>query len=263
MQPDRRASERSPALMGGCWGSPAAGTSSILGRRIVASTTQGSSVHAGQDGTGRPCWLAWWIPALAWSAQAGVRIAGLRGRGRQRPQQLEFVRLAISACVLAPFSARRQPGGAGCSPWRFNSCEIELPLRYPYFVASSRQDMPARWSAMNRSTGSGPGGMAARTIGCAGHGHYVASGVGRWPFCCPIVAPWSHLSSEIGAPCRTRTCDLRIRSPLLYPAELRAREDEVPRARGRDNRGGTRRQDDRPRRSTLSWHHTFGMKLSA
>ena len=25
-----------------------------------------------------------------------------------------------------------------------------------------------------------------------------------------------------GAPGRTRTCDLRIRSPLLYPAELRA-----------------------------------------
>ena len=26
-----------------------------------------------------------------------------------------------------------------------------------------------------------------------------------------------------GAPCRSRTCDLRIRSPVLYPAELRAR----------------------------------------
>src|ERR1700719_698800 len=27
---------------------------------------------------------------------------------------------------------------------------------------------------------------------------------------------------EAGAPCRTRTCDPRIRNPLLYPAELRA-----------------------------------------
>ena len=27
-----------------------------------------------------------------------------------------------------------------------------------------------------------------------------------------------------GAPCRIRTCDLRIRSPLLYPAEPRARK---------------------------------------
>ncbi len=30
-------------------------------------------------------------------------------------------------------------------------------------------------------------------------------------------------SNVIGAPCRIRTCDLRIRSPVLYPAELRAR----------------------------------------
>ena len=28
-----------------------------------------------------------------------------------------------------------------------------------------------------------------------------------------------------GAPCRARTCDLRIRSPTLYPAELRARAE--------------------------------------
>ncbi len=28
---------------------------------------------------------------------------------------------------------------------------------------------------------------------------------------------------KAGAPGRIRTCDLRIRSPLLYPAELRAR----------------------------------------
>ena len=31
-----------------------------------------------------------------------------------------------------------------------------------------------------------------------------------------------------GAPCRIRTCDLRIRSPLLYPAELRARTGWIP-----------------------------------
>jgi hypothetical protein len=26
----------------------------------------------------------------------------------------------------------------------------------------------------------------------------------------------------VSAPCRIRTCDRRIRSPMLYPAELRA-----------------------------------------
>ncbi len=30
---------------------------------------------------------------------------------------------------------------------------------------------------------------------------------------------------QINTPGRIRTCDLRIRSPLLYPAELRALDD--------------------------------------
>jgi hypothetical protein len=30
-----------------------------------------------------------------------------------------------------------------------------------------------------------------------------------------------------GAPCRTRTCDLLVRSQTLYPTELRAREGET------------------------------------
>ncbi len=29
---------------------------------------------------------------------------------------------------------------------------------------------------------------------------------------------------KYGAPCRIRTCDLRLRRPTLYPAELRARK---------------------------------------
>ena len=38
------------------------------------------------------------------------------------------------------------------------------------------------------------------------------------------------MSGQIGdridsAPCRTRTCDPRIRNPLLYPAELRAQRE--------------------------------------
>ena len=31
-----------------------------------------------------------------------------------------------------------------------------------------------------------------------------------------------HLASRVGAPCRTRTCDLLVRSQTLYPTELRA-----------------------------------------
>src|SRR5437667_9936702 len=30
--------------------------------------------------------------------------------------------------------------------------------------------------------------------------------------------------AKVGAPCRTRTCDLLVRSQTLYPTELRARE---------------------------------------
>ncbi len=29
-----------------------------------------------------------------------------------------------------------------------------------------------------------------------------------------------------GTPCRTRTCNLRLRRPLLYPVELRAHKEE-------------------------------------
>ena len=36
--------------------------------------------------------------------------------------------------------------------------------------------------------------------------------------------PRSRIRRKNGAPGRSRTCDLRIRSPLLYPAELRARD---------------------------------------
>ena len=38
---------------------------------------------------------------------------------------------------------------------------------------------------------------------------------------CTVVAPLSGFSLFISTPGRIRTCDLRIRSPLLYPAELR------------------------------------------
>ena len=36
----------------------------------------------------------------------------------------------------------------------------------------------------------------------------------------PRLTPWVSFIS--GAPCRIRTCDLRIRNPMLYPAGLRA-----------------------------------------
>ena len=39
------------------------------------------------------------------------------------------------------------------------------------------------------------------------------------------MAAWKRRTAKIihqSAPCRTRTCDPRIRNPLLYPAELRA-----------------------------------------
>src|SRR5688500_19295160 len=32
------------------------------------------------------------------------------------------------------------------------------------------------------------------------------------------------MRAKVGAPGRTRTCDLRIRSPALYPTELRAQQ---------------------------------------
>ena len=35
------------------------------------------------------------------------------------------------------------------------------------------------------------------------------------------------LRSVIGAPGRARTCDIRIRSPTLYPAELRAQNNPL------------------------------------
>src|SRR5215471_3240510 len=37
-----------------------------------------------------------------------------------------------------------------------------------------------------------------------------------------IVGRLSAEGSNVGAPCRTRTCDLLVRSQTLYPAELRA-----------------------------------------
>src|SRR5947208_10416680 len=42
----------------------------------------------------------------------------------------------------------------------------------------------------------------------------------------PSVTPVSHGPSESGAPGRTRTCDPRLRRPVLYPPELRARMQE-------------------------------------
>ena len=45
-----------------------------------------------------------------------------------------------------------------------------------------------------------------------------------------------------GAPCRTRTCDLLVRSQTLYPAELRAREGKKnDRAHGRVRRCARKR----------------------
>jgi len=40
------------------------------------------------------------------------------------------------------------------------------------------------------------------------------------------------IAKESGAPCRTRTCDLRVRSQTLYPTELRARHGMPPAADG-------------------------------
>ena len=57
------------------------------------------------------------------------------------------------------------------------------------------------------------------------------------------VCPASRSLSALGAPCRIRTCDLRIRSPLLYPAELRARADWIP--------CGARRRQSAPRPSSV------------
>jgi hypothetical protein len=39
-----------------------------------------------------------------------------------------------------------------------------------------------------------------------------------------------------GAPCRTRTCDLLVRSQTLYPTELRAREPSTITKTGRSSR---------------------------
>jgi hypothetical protein len=38
--------------------------------------------------------------------------------------------------------------------------------------------------------------------------------------------PYKRLNKD-GAPCRTRTCDLLVRSQTLYPTELRAREHTI------------------------------------
>src|SRR5262249_46322504 len=43
---------------------------------------------------------------------------------------------------------------------------------------------------------------------------------------------WNLLAQQaVGAPCRTRTCDLLVRSQTLYPAELRARRRMLDSAR--------------------------------
>ena len=42
----------------------------------------------------------------------------------------------------------------------------------------------------------------------------------------------------VGAPGRTRTCDPRLRRPVLYPTELRARVVHVTRATRLSGRGG-------------------------
>ena len=39
---------------------------------------------------------------------------------------------------------------------------------------------------------------------------------------CPLTFALATREASVGAPGRTRTCDLRIRSPALYPTELRA-----------------------------------------
>jgi hypothetical protein len=39
-------------------------------------------------------------------------------------------------------------------------------------------------------------------------------------------------SEKVGAPCRIRTCGLRLRRPSLYPAELRARLNLLARPEG-------------------------------
>jgi hypothetical protein len=45
--------------------------------------------------------------------------------------------------------------------------------------------------------------------------------------------------NKSGAPGRTRTCDHRLRRPVLYPAELRARDGRILTARGpAPQRGG-------------------------
>ena len=58
-------------------------------------------------------------------------------------------------------------------------------------------------------------------------------------------------SEKNGAPDRTRTCDLRIRNPLLYPTELQAHSDK-------DGRGGQTRTGDPslPKRVRYQLRHT-------
>ena len=56
---------------------------------------------------------------------------------------------------------------------------------------------------------------------CRGRGQHrsIPTARGRWGLISYQISP--HLLYQgVGAPSRTRTCDLRIRSPLLYPAEL-------------------------------------------
>ena len=63
---------------------------------------------------------------------------------------------------------------------------------------------------------------------CIGYGLFII--VELYPKCTPIRLSIGHKVQRIlfyGTPGTTRTCDLRIRSPLLYPAELQAQQEDL------------------------------------
>lgn len=67
---------------------------------------------------------------------------------------------------------------------------------------------------------------AARNLPCRpGYRAKCWISAGMLDFRSPGASESAENPGHLGAPGRTRTCDLRIRSPLLYPSELRRRAD--------------------------------------
>ena len=159
-----------------------------------------------------PCWLVH-LPSTVSGYQGSPGRAGCRSR-----RQVDTLQYPAAPCqALSSKNFRIPPAPRGVRAARLGARSIlrlSAEIATPFSELSRKSSGPAPGPAQNR----GPGHKAP-------------------------TLPYSY-----GAPSRIRTCDHRIRSPVLYPAELRAHDSGFAR---RTTHSSARRHDYDKRHSQL------------